>query len=62
MDCGKQLRRVVLSKYSFNQAYAFTADAVRKCLFCKQKSMCEANLRWISVCNYEGTEQLQLEG
>ncbi len=31
----------------FTQLLAFTAKGVKKCGIIKQKSICEANLRWI---------------
>ena len=36
-------------KLVFRQLLAFTAKSVRKCSITKQKSICEANLRWIFV-------------
>lgn len=41
---------------TIQQEDAFTAYSVRRCSMNKQKSICEANLEWIFVCNYEGTE------
>ena len=38
------------------QAYAFTADAVRKLRFSMQKSITESDFAWIFARNYEGTE------
>ena len=38
------------------QAYAFTADAVRKHRFSRQKSITESDFAWIFARNYEGTE------
>ena len=39
-----------------HQAYAFTADAVRKHRFSRQKSITESDFAWIFARNYEGTE------
>ena len=38
----------------FIQALAFTAKGVRKCSITKPKSICEANLRWILACYWNG--------
>ena len=44
-----------------HQAYAFTADAVRKHRFSRNKSITEGDFAWICTRNYEGTEQLRVE-
>ena len=38
----------------FRQPLAFTAKGVRKCSITKQKSICEANLRWIFARYWNG--------
>ena len=38
------------------QAYALTADAVRKCRFNRNKSITKGDFAWICSCNYEDTE------
>ena len=40
------------------QAYAFTADAVRKHIACRHKSITEGDFAWICARNYEGTESM----
>lgn len=48
--------KIISSKVTVQQEYAFTADFVRKCRMNMQKSICEANIRWIFARNYEGAE------
>ena len=51
-DENSNMRKIV----TVQQAYAFTADAVRKRRFNRNKSITEGDFAWICSRNYEGTE------
>ena len=55
-DENSNMRKIV----TVQQAYAFTADAVRKRRFNRNKSITEGDFAWICSRNYEGTEQLRM--
>ena len=55
-DENSNMRKIV----TVQQAYAFTADAVEKRIFNRNKSITEDDFAWICSHNCEGTEQLQI--
>ena len=52
----ERLQNKYRCKVTVQQAYAFTADAVRKHRFSRNKSITEGDFAWICARNYEGTE------
>ena len=51
---GKKILEKVTVQLLFRQSLAFTAKDVRKRSITKPKSICEANLRWILACYWNG--------
>ena len=49
-------KKDIETNVAIQQAYAFTADAVGKRRFSRNKSITEGDFAWICSRNYEGTE------
>ena len=55
------LRQRIYPGLLFRQHLAFTAKCVRKCSITKPKSVCEANLRWIWACYWNGVNSNSIQ-